>query len=528
MQKINFNSLITGDSAALLIFIIFWLSLLGFTKTPFSGIHFQDDHQIITINKELSSNKISDVIFSHLKQDFKIRFRPFYYIHRIFITKVLGDNIKYWSIYTGLLAILTSYFLYKFLSLLRFSFTESILFSFLTLLGPQTCIWWRLGPAETIGIFLLSVSLFFISKSIISSRQNIYKFLSLIAITLSILSKESFLLFVPALILIYLFFYLRINKISFRIAINKNYIFLFILFIIFIFPLIFIFRNVGTDKIGYAGVSDNYFSIGFIKWTVVQIYKNIYFILIVVGFFLIILNVPVNNLKDFLKRSLKTVTDHSFILIIFLAIFLPQCALYFKSGLGTRYYTPLVLGFSLLTIYLLNIISSSSAISHTSKSSYITLIIFAIIYLNFKTIVPAAYNFTEEGLQTKTFIDNIVSHSDQKDKILFVLNPGSEYEWGFFIKTFFETKLGRKDIQFLPVYSNYSYAPHNVSKDIFIEKFKEYIIKPDALFKEKFKCIAVLPLSKDLFMMEFPTYNKSSEYACLNNFNFTVYYLNNK
>ena len=71
MQKINFNSLITGDSAALVIFIIFWVSLLGFTKTPVSGIHFQDDHQILSIQKELSTNKISEVMINLCKKRYK-------------------------------------------------------------------------------------------------------------------------------------------------------------------------------------------------------------------------------------------------------------------------------------------------------------------------------------------------------------------------------------------------------------------------------------------------------------------------
>ena len=128
MQKIKFYNLITSDSAALLYFFIFWTSLLGFTKTPFSGIHFQDDHQIITINKELSSDKVIDVISSHVKEDLKIRLRPFYFVHRVLITKILRDNIIYWSLYTGLLAILASFFLYKFIRLLQFSSIESILF----------------------------------------------------------------------------------------------------------------------------------------------------------------------------------------------------------------------------------------------------------------------------------------------------------------------------------------------------------------------------------------------------------------
>ena len=493
------------DLTAFLIFMGFWISLLGVTNT------------------QLSSNDISNVTLTYLKNDLKIRFRPFYFIHRIFVTKIFGDNIKYWSLYTGLLAVLSSFFFYKFLKLLDFTFFESILFSFLTSLGPQACIWWRLGPAETIGTFMLSVSLFFLSKSILFPKNIIYKFLSLISILFSSLSKESFVLFIPALILIYVFYYGQINKVSYRTTITKNFLFISTLFILFVLPLIFIFRTLSTNTISYAGVSNNYFSINFIKWTAVQFYKN--FIIIISGIFLILQNASVGNLKDLTKHVLKTLTDQLLIFIIFIAIFFPQCILYFKSGMETRYYIPFALGFSLLAIYLLNIINRSLTISFTSKVSYLTLIVIAILYMNFKTVVPAAIKFTDEGWQTKTFIKNILDHSEKQDKVLFVLNPGSEYEWGFFLKAYFETKLNSFNFQFLTLYSDYSYAPNYISKDLFMDKFNKYIIKPEALVREKYSCIAVLPLSKELFLKEFPAYSQLSAYTSLINSNFTVYYL---
>ena len=516
MQKIKFYNLITSDSAALLYFFIFWTSLLGFTKTPFSGIHFQDDHQIITINKELSSDKVIDVISSHVKEDLKIRLRPFYFVHRVLITKILRDNIIYWSLYTGLLAILASFFLYKFIRLLQFSSIESILFVFLTLLGPHTCIWWRLGNAETIGTVMLAMSLFFISKAINSPNySSVYKILSIITITFSLLSKESYILFIPAIILLYLFFSTRIHKVSYQTIFKKNRLFIFILFILFILPLIFVLHNLITNTISYAGISNNYFSLNFIKWAIVQFYKNIYFFIIIFGFFLIIQNTPVTNFNNLIKQSLKSFADHAFIIIIFLAIFVPQCFLYFKSGMIPRYFIPLVFGFSILIIYLLNILTSDSTISYTSKFSFLTFIIIAIIYINFKIVVPSANKFSEEGLQTGSFISNIVNHSDRKDKILFVIDPGSEYEWGFFLKSYFEIELNRDNIYFLPVSSVYSYRPNYISKDLFIKKFDKYIIKPDDLIIEKFTCIAILPLSKNVFLKEFPAFTTSSEYVSL-------------
>ena len=149
---------------------------------------------------------------------------------------------------------------------------------------------------------MLSVSLFFLSKSIISKHQNLYKNLSILFISFSLLTKESFVLFIPSIILMHLFFFSRIFNVSYQTAIRKNYLFMSILFILFILPVIFIFRNIGTDAIGYAGVSNNYFSLYFIKWTIVQFYKNIYFVIIIFGFFLLIQNAPVSNVIGFNKK----------------------------------------------------------------------------------------------------------------------------------------------------------------------------------------------------------------------------------
>jgi hypothetical protein len=519
------DNTLKSDLTALLIFICFWISLLGFTRTPFSGIHFQDDHQILTIKNELSSQNLSAVISKYVKKDLNIRLRPFYYVHRVSITNILGKNILFWSIYTGLLAILTSFFFYKFIRLLNFSFLESLLFSFLTLIGPHTCIWWKLGPAETIGTFLLSLTLFFISKSILSRHKIWYKTLTIVFIILCALTKESFLILIPTLVLFYLFFSSKINKVSWQIILQKNYPYISILSIIFILPIILIFRNIGVNTIGYAGLSNNYYSIDFIKWIIVQFYKNIYFIIIIFGFFLMIQNTSVKSFKELTRLLYKTFVDHFFILLIFLSVFIPQCLLYFKSGIETRYYIPYVLGFSILVIYLLNIVISGSTYTYISKYSFITLIVIAIIYLNFKQVIPSAIKFSDEGFHTRNFIDNIVKHSVPSDKILFVIDPGSEYEWGYFLREYFENELNRPNFQFLQVFSNYTYS-QSISKDLFSQIFQKYLAQPGDLIEEKYSIIAILPLSFDIFNKESSAFIKSSKYICINNSAFNVYYYN--
>lgn len=525
MKKLNFKKYITSDLSSLIIFICFWIILLGATKTPFSGIHFQDDHQIIQMHKDLISAKVPVVLAGYLKNDLKLRFRPFYIIHRIIVTKVLGTNLKLWSFYTGFLAILTSFFLYKFLRLLQFSFIESLLFSFLSLLGPHACIWWKLGNNETIGAFLLSISLFFLSKSICSKHSYFYKSLTIILLTLTVLSKESFILFIPAVILIYIFFSAIQKQESYKAVIKKNYIFIFILSALFILPLIYIFRFIGTNSISYAGMSNNYLSIKFIKWFIVQIYKNLYFIILVFGFFLLIQNESINSLKSFITVLNRTLRAHFYMLAVFFAILIPQCLLYFKSGLETRYFMPFVIAFSLLIVYVMRTIRLNDKINNISKFAFTAMVCLSLIVINFRTVIPAAREFSNEGLQTKALLNSIIDHTDKKDTILFVLDPGPEYEWGFFLKTYFETGLGMPNIHFLPVSTAYAYPPHYVSRDLFLKVFSKYLIKPDSLRTVKYSCIAVLPDAFALLNKEYPYLVTSSKYTSIINPNFNVYYL---
>ena len=143
-EKINKNLI------AFILFGVFWTSLLVITGTLTSGYHFTDDHEIISINKNVQDNGIANATKSIIKNDLNIRFRPFYYFNRAVLIKLFSTNFLLWSIYNGVLAILTSYFLFLFIYRQGYKFVHAFLFPFLTLVGAQSAIWWRLGPAETI------------------------------------------------------------------------------------------------------------------------------------------------------------------------------------------------------------------------------------------------------------------------------------------------------------------------------------------------------------------------------------------
>src|SRR4030095_4310618 len=89
------------------------------------------------------------------------------------------------------------------------------LFSLMSLVGQQSVIWYQSADLENIGMFLLSLSLFFLAKSIYSKNKiSFYKTAFAISLALCSLYKESFLLMVPAILFLYLWIYAFKNSLT--------------------------------------------------------------------------------------------------------------------------------------------------------------------------------------------------------------------------------------------------------------------------------------------------------------------------
>lgn len=203
-----------------------WFFVFITSGSLFSGYHFTDDHEIVHINHNFNAQKLNIIeVFSQwINTDYSTgRFRPFYYIHRILVTKFLGINFGLWSVYTGLLAGFTTFLLFVFGRLLQFSIGDSLIFSFLATLGTQSAVWWQLGPAETIGTFLLSIALVLAVLSEVSNcYKTFYETLLIFCVLMMSLSKESFVLFIPAIVFIKLWMSHHFTGLSWSQAIKAN------------------------------------------------------------------------------------------------------------------------------------------------------------------------------------------------------------------------------------------------------------------------------------------------------------------
>jgi hypothetical protein len=239
---------------ALLFFLALWFGLACLSGALFSGFQIADDHEIISIHNDFKSHTpFITVLKREIKNDFSIRFRPLFYLDRILTIKIFGDIFPLWSVYRILLAVLTSFLLFLFARNSGFGFRESLLFPVLALLGTQTSIWLLRGPAEAPATLLFAFSLY-----CVSAREPRPRLLGSFAFAVSCvamsLTKENYLLTLPALCILALYIDKSRNGISWAASFKMRWPAYAFLFCFVAADLFVIACLVGTNQTGYAGI----------------------------------------------------------------------------------------------------------------------------------------------------------------------------------------------------------------------------------------------------------------------------------
>jgi len=382
-----------------------------------SGYHLTDDHEIIRITRDLSDHSFFEVVKKWVNKDMNIRYRPMYFVNRVFESKLFGNNFTYWSLFNVFLLLISMLGFYFGMRKLKFSIFESLGYIFMVFIGEQMAIWWRLGPNETIGMFFLGIAFLFM----VCNQRNYTRNTAFFAffLILASLSKESFTIVIPAFLVFKIWHEKQQFNLTWKEAILKNKILIIPFIVLFINIFLIVFK-VGTNKIGYAGVDGHGFlellnGIGLIidfnlKW----------YLIMILLFFLTLyyLNKANHALKFFaVKLALP--------FVFFLLIIIPNLVLYAKSGMDERYLLPALIG----VVYLLiSIVKETRVFSF--KWSYIFL---SVIFLLVLTKLPRTYftakSFTVEGIETNKFLNAIVKNYPSSPSILLVVDPVFSNEW---------------------------------------------------------------------------------------------------
>jgi hypothetical protein len=419
--------------AIFLIILSFWIIIFSTSDLLFSGFHFVDDHDIVMIHYDLKNLSNIEVITKFIAAN-QGRFRPMYYVHRVLQTQIFGVNWAAWFSFNAILASITTFFLFLFGGVIQLSIRNAVLLTALTVLGNQASAWWRLGTAETYGMLYLSAALFFAAFASKATRfRSLWNCIFIVLIVLASLSKESFILFIPAACLIKIWAYSKLNRVSLQISLSKNAVTSIVLLAVCVVETLYIKYVVGVGGTGYAGIDSSSFDPQRI-WLVSKILAERGFLPVSVLAMTTALvcayfkrkshRFPLNNLAE--------------VLIIFFAATLPQILLYTKSGLDFFYLFPALIGYSFLTVQILALLDGYS--KYLSQFFVFVLIFF--IAQNIIVTWTASSVFAKEGNSTRRLLDNVEQCAQQNQPVLVVANPRVHNELSFSIKRYLNYKSG--------------------------------------------------------------------------------------
>ena len=505
-----------------ILFLLFWFAVLALCGTLFSGYHFMDDHGILRERQDVANSSLQKEvkIFAKNLLDPKMRFRPFYWVHRRSMLAVMGTDFTAMSIYTGFLAVLTSFFLYLFMKKTGFSSLESVLFAGLTLLGEQAAIWWRLGNNETSGMLMLSIAMLFMALSTNAPQERkkiLYEILFVISVVLASWSKESFILIIPALVLWKIWLTRQkkqepgqpedngkqTTKITVKEAVKENLIPGILLLLVCFLELIHVIKNVGTTKIVYAGY-EGFQLANFVK-TGIQGFMAVHGWVILILLLLILCLQRPGGL--FSRKPSPWTPCKSFSLgYVYWAIVLsglivgPQIVLYMKSGMMDRYLLPGVMGYTFLMVVLLRYIRETGS---KKIVTIIAVLLLAVISLQQLRVTRyTAIGFANEGKQINAWLQSIEQNTGEQDKILVVTHMQRHYEGSISLKMVLEVKSNRKNTLFTPVDLQVKSAAAGFWKELnsyFFTHFSEFSLE-NSENREQLQAILIFPGLEEKFL----------------------------
>jgi len=473
------------------VILAFWSSFYFITGTASSGYHFIDDHTIIVSynSMQVEGKSFTDTCMHWIRIDYVKRFRPIYWIHRVFQTRVFGLDFFAWSLYLGALAVISTFLMYIFGQLVEFSKEEALLLAFLSFVGLHGAIWWRLGYNEVPGAFFIPVALIFMALSVRSEKGGgLYKVLFVVFAILMSLSKECYIVFLPSIAFFYIWLFIEKRNVTLYESIKHNILHTSILIAVSLAEMSYIVFFVGTKKMVYAGV-EGFHPVEYIK-NIESLFKygNIGVMLAGIA---IILGVKISKKE----LSIRCVQNNAHHVILFLLMAIPEAILYTKSGFIDRYLMPGILPLSFFTVYTYRHIN-------INMRRFKPVMLFMIILVcanNTRLMANRAFIFTDIGTGTKAMFRSIERNIEETSPMLVVMNPQVHHECSRSIKLYLAT-VSRRNNLYLKQVNNRGdtvFSKNIKNLEGSMEDWYNHQTLDTMQDKTKFSCIVVFPgLSK--------------------------------
>ncbi len=353
-------------TAVFLLFVFLVFGVLSLSGNLTAGPRVIDDNQIYLLTPQLEQSSFSKVLYNDLRIRLLAyrRLLPVYSTHKIAAVALYQTNLACWSIHTGLIVVLTAVFLYLFLRKVGFSVAEGLLFALLTLLGEQSIIWWKLLHGEGLGMLFFSLSLVCIAYSIQDvNRSRKWTCCFVVFACLASLSKESFILILPALACWYVWLRKQSKNIAWSAAVTESKYIVFTLLGLTLALLSVIKIYIGRTYFSYTGWKgfdlDNLLTASGQFLSIANLWLGI--IPIVLG--IVVLGIIVKSNPHTAHRYWAGLHDMATPTVVLAGlIILPQILLYMSSGFireddtlvyPGRYLLPAMTGYAILVVSLL-------------------------------------------------------------------------------------------------------------------------------------------------------------------------------
>lgn len=459
-----------SGSVVMLFFALLVFGVLSMSGNLSDGPQIVDDNQIYRLQIELSESSFGEVARNEIATrtlSYR-RFVPVFSLHKVFQAAVLGVDLLHWSVYTGLMSVLTGLALFCSAKILGFNVAESLVFSLVTLLGKQSVVWWKLIQGEGLGMLLLSISLVFMGASLSSGKyQNVSRASFVFFAVLASATKESFILMLPALAFWRYGLVYERNGWRLKSALLENLPVAVPLLVVFSAELILIEKLIGRTATAYgvgwdglrlgeaAKAAAHFSSIGNIKT-----YLTLVAMALALAVFAAARGASRGISEDLIRWC--------FALVLFLMIVAPQVLLYQilsrpeAVAYSGRYLLPAAIGFAYLFVFLLRHIRirSRDAIPRKRASrplsfvhALLVLLPLGIAFLHLggrlRTAYEGAAAYARKAETINEWFTSIRTNTHEDDAILIVFDGRKSPRVPLRISFILEGLLDRKNLWYL-------------------------------------------------------------------------------
>lgn len=406
-----------------------------------SGYHLIDDHEVYEIRADFSHFGFWGTMMKWLRTDLNIRFRFSYFLFRITECYLLGDCFKLWHIAQSVIAVLSLFTAYFFARRMQTPPWLSYLFAMAIFLGGgQSAVLWRLGPQECLGVLLFMLTL--ICLTYYAEQKRVFILSAILTFFLGGI-KESFLILLPLLPILLLIMEIRRGKEnSLKECLNMikgKWQYWIVTYAIFAVDICIVIFRVGTNKIGYAGIDEEFGLMEYAK-AIFEICRGsfgVYTLVSVIGVCFLFILIYIWRQSFFIKAALPKILTS---LLIFGYILASQFVLYAKGGMYERYLIPATIGFAVFWIIDMTYLMQKIHIPFSYYSFF--MIFLAIMLASGYGDDESARKYAQDGKNTTEMMDQIAEYKDLSPDIIVSLG----YEMDVSASIYLQEKYGIKTV----------------------------------------------------------------------------------